>query len=128
VTDFVDFVALLAAIDTRSLEAVIAAIGDLPGILPALQGWIDHAARWECDRRNGMCYPLQSPMAAISPGEILAALAASTMISECFRYERRRDVSRVLAFFEGLTKALAAQRNSRRHADAYAPCSSGRVG
>ena len=108
-TDFVDFVALLAAIDTYSLQAIIAAMGELPGIMPALQAWIDHAARWERDRRNGFHYPLQGPMAAISPEEVSAALGASAMIGECFRHERRRDVSRVLAFFEGLTRALAAE-------------------
>lgn len=108
-TDFVDFVGLLAAIDTRSLQAIIATIDELPDILPALQAWIDHAARWEYDRRNGFHYPLQGPMAAISPEEVPGALGASTMISECFRHERRRDVSAVLAFFEGLCRALAAE-------------------
>jgi len=32
------------------------------------------------------------------------------MISHCFRHEKRRDVRPVLAFFEGLTKALAAEQ------------------
>ena len=109
-TDFVDFVMLLAAIDTRSLEGMIAAIGQMPGIMPALQAWIEHAARWERDRRNGAHYPFQGPIASIAPEEVPAALAASAMISECFRNERRRDVSSVLAFFEGLTRALRDQR------------------
>jgi hypothetical protein len=108
-TDFVDFVALLAAMDMRSLQAIIATIDQMPGIMPALQAWIEHAARWEHDRRNGFHYPLQGPMAAIAPEEVPAALAASSMISHCFRHERRRDVRPVLAFFEGLTKALAAE-------------------
>jgi hypothetical protein len=106
----IDFVALLAAIDDRSLQAVIAAIDQLPGILPALQTWIDHAARWEYDRRNGLNYPLQGPMAAISPEELPDALTASTLIAECFRSERRRDVAAVLAFFDGLREALLAER------------------
>jgi hypothetical protein len=107
--DIVDFVALLAAMDTRSLQAIIATIDQMPGIMPALQAWIEHAARWEHDRRNGFHYPLQGPMAAIPPEEVPAALGASSMISHCFRHERRRDVTPVLAFFEGLTKALAAE-------------------
>ena len=109
-TDFVDFVALLAAMDVRSLQAIIATVDQLPGIVPALQAWIDHAARWEYDRRNGFHYPLQGPMAAIPPEELSAALGASTMISHCFRHEKRREVRPVLAFFEGLTKALAAEQ------------------
>lgn len=109
-TDFVDFVALLAAMDTRSLQAIIATIDQMPGIVPALQAWIDHAARWEYDRRNGFHYPLQGPMAAIPPEELSAALGASSMISHCFRHEKRHEVRPVLAFFEGLTKALAAEQ------------------
>ena len=107
-TDFVDFVALLAALDARSLQAIIATIDQMPGIVPALQAWIDHAARWEYDRRNGFHYPLQGPMAAIPPEELPAALGASSMISHCFRQDRRKDLRAVLAFFEGLTKALAS--------------------
>lgn len=106
----IDFVVLLAAIDNRSLDAIIAAIDQLPGVLPALQAWIDHAARWERDRRNGVAYPLQGPMAAISPEELPDAIAASALIAECFRNERRRDVSAVLAFFEGLRESLLAER------------------
>ena len=106
----IDFVVLLAAIDTFSLEAIIAAIDQLPGVLPALQAWIDHAARWEYDRRLGFSYALQGPMAAISPEELPDAIAASTLISECFRHERRRDVSAVLAFFEGVRKALVTEQ------------------
>ena len=109
VTDFVDFVALLAAMDTRSLQAIIATIDQMPGIMPALQAWIDHAARWEYDRRNGFHYPLQAPMAAIPPEKVPAALGASSMISHCFRNERHRGITPVLAFFEGLTRALAAE-------------------
>ena len=106
----IDFVVLLAAIDNRALEAIIATIDQLPGIVPALQAWIEHAARWEFDRRNGRNYPLQGPMAAISPEELPDALAASALIAECFRGERRRDVAAVLAFFEGLRETLAAER------------------
>ena len=106
-----DFVALLAAIDARSLEAIIAAIDRMPDVLPALQAWIDHAARWEADRRNALHYPLQGPMAAISPEELPAAIGATAMICQCFRHERRRDVAAVLAFFEGLERALAAERD-----------------
>lgn len=109
-TDSVDFVPLLAAMDTRSLQAIIATIDQMPGIIPSLQAWIDHAARWEHDRRKGFHYPLQGPMAAIPPEELTAALGASAMISHCFRNERRRDVSRVLAFFETLTRTLATEQ------------------
>jgi hypothetical protein len=108
-TEFVDFAALLAAIDTRSLLAIIATLEQMPGIMPALQAWIEHAARWEHDRRNGFHYPLQDPMAALATRDVAAALGASSMISHCFRHERRRNVAPVLAFFEGLTKTLAAE-------------------
>jgi hypothetical protein len=110
VTDFVDFVALLAAMDTRALQAIMATIDQMPRVVPALQAWIDHAAHWEFDRRKGLHYPLQGPMAAIPLEELPAALGASSMISHCFRHEKRRDVRPVLAFFEGLTKALAAEQ------------------
>lgn len=106
----IDFVVLLAAIDDRSLNAIIATAERLPGVLPALQDWIDHAARWERDRRNGLVYPLQGPMAALSPEELPDAIAASALIADCFRHERRMDVSAVLAFFEGLRDALVAER------------------
>jgi|SRR5882672_6697283 len=108
-TNVIDFVALLAAIDDRSLQAIIATIDELPGMLPALQAWIDHAARWEADRRTGFNYALQGPMAAISPEELPDALAASALLAECFRNERQRDVSAVLAFFEGLRESLLAE-------------------
>lgn len=106
----IDFVALLAAIDTLSLESIIGAIDQLPAVLPALQAWIDHAARWEYDRRHGFSYALQGPMAAISPEELPDAIAASALISECFRKERRRNVAAVLAFFEGVRDALLAEQ------------------
>jgi hypothetical protein len=105
----IDFVTLLAAIDNPSLQAMIAAIDQLPGTLPSLQAWIDHAARWEHDRRGGHHYRLQGPMAAIPPEELPQALAASVLIAECFRHERRRDVTAVLAFFEGLRETLLAE-------------------
>ena len=106
----IEFSALLAAIDMRSLEAILAAIDRLPDMLPALQAWIEHAARWEVDRRHSFHYPLQGPMAILAPDELAAALGATTLICECFRRERRRDVSAVLAFFEGLRCALTAER------------------
>jgi len=84
----IDFVVLLAAIDDRSLQALIATIQQLPAVVPALQAWLDHAARWEYDRRKGMNYPLQGPMAAISPEEVPEALAASALIAQCFRRDR----------------------------------------
>ena len=106
----IDFVVLLAAIDDGSLRALIATIDQLPAVVPALQAWLDHAARWEYDRRNGMTYPLQGPMAAISPEELPEALAASALIAQCFRQDRRRDVSAILAFFEGLRETLLHER------------------
>lgn len=105
----IDFVKLLAAIDNRSLQAIIAAIDQLPGTMPALQAWIEHAARWEHDRRGGHHYPLQGPMAAIPPEELSDAVTASALIAECFRHEQRRDVRAVLAFFEGLRETLLAE-------------------
>ena len=106
----IDFVVLLAAIDDRSLQALMATIEQLPAVVPALQAWLDHAARWEYDRRKGMNYPLQGPMAAISPEELPEALAASALIAQCFRRDRRRDASAVLAFFEGLRETLSNER------------------
>ena len=110
----IDFVGLLAAIDEGSLRAIIAAMEQLPDMLPALQAWIEHAARWECDRRLGFCYSLQGPMAALSPDELPDAVAACALITASFGGVRDRDVSAVMAFFEGLRKALVgeAQRPS----------------
>ena len=48
-----EFAALLAAIDDLMLDALIATLDQLPGTLPALQAWLEHAARWEFDRRSG---------------------------------------------------------------------------
>jgi len=42
----IDFKALLAAIDDLSLHAIIDAVDSLPATLPALQAWIEHAARF----------------------------------------------------------------------------------
>lgn len=110
----IDFVVLLAAIDDRSLQALISTIDQLPAIVPALQAWIDHAARWEYDRRSGFNYPLQGPMAAISPEELPAAITASALIAECFRRDRNRNVSAVLAFFEGLRDMLLLERDRKQ--------------
>lgn len=49
-------------------------------------------------------------LAAIDmPEELPAALGASSMIGQCFRLDRRREVPPVLAFFDGLTNALGAE-------------------
>ena len=103
-------VVLLAAIDDRSLRAIISTIDQLPSVVPALQAWIEHAARWERDRREGFNYPLQEPMAAIDADELPKALMASALIAECFRLDDRRDVAPVLAFFEGLRDTLLLEQ------------------
>ena len=105
-----DIVVLLAAIDDRSLRAIISTIDQLPSVVPALQAWIEHAARWERDRRKGFNYPLQAPIAAIDADELPKALMASTLIAECFRRDKRRDVESVLAFFEGLRDTLVLEQ------------------
>jgi len=105
-----DFVVLLAAIDDRSLRAIVSTIDQLPNVVPALQAWIDHAARWERDRRKGLSYPLQPPMAAIDAEELPQALMASALIAECFRRDKHRDVAAVLAFFEGLRDTLVIEQ------------------
>ena len=109
-----DLVPLLAAIDARSLDAIIATIDELPSVMPALQAWIDHAARWEADRRRALHYPLREPTAAILQDELPAAIGAIAMICQCFRHERRSDVTAVLAFFEGLRDALQARQAGGR--------------
>ena len=105
-----DFVVLLAAIDDRSLRAMLSTIDQLPNVVPALQAWIEHAARWERDRRKGFHYPLQAPMAAIDAEELPKALMAAALIAECFRLDKRRDVAAVLAFFEGLRDSLVIEQ------------------
>ena len=105
-----DLVVLLAAIDDRSLGAIISTIDQLPSVVPALQAWIEHAARWERDRRQGFDYPLQGPMAAIEADELPNALMASALIAECFRRDKRHDVAPVLAFFEGLRDTLVIEQ------------------
>ena len=105
-----EFIALLAAIDEDTLEAVLNVFEQLPGMLPALQAWVDHAARWEFDRRSGFHYPLQPPMAAISPDELPAALADASLAGDCYGSDCTRDVPTVLAFFERLHRALQSER------------------
>jgi hypothetical protein len=105
-----DLVVLLAAIDERSLRAIISTVDQLPSVVPALQAWIEHAARWERDRRKGLDYPLQGPMAAIDADELPDALMATTLIAECFRRDNRSDVAPVLAFFEGLRDTLVLEQ------------------
>lgn len=108
-----DFKALLAAIDDPSLHAIINTVDGLPATLPALQAWIEHAARWEYDRRAGRNYRLQGPMAALSPEEVPDALAMAAILAELFRHEHRRDVSAVLAFFEGLRDTLVIEQRGK---------------
>ena len=108
-----DFKALLAAIDDSSLHAIIDAVDSLPATLPALQAWIEHAARWEYDRRAGRNYKLQGPMAALSPEEVPDALTMAAILAELFRREHRRDVSAVLAFFEGMRDTLVFEQRGR---------------
>ena len=108
-----DFKALLAAIDAPSLHAIINTVDSLPATLPALQAWIEHAARWEYDRRAGRNYKLQGPMAALSPEEVPDALTMAAILAELFRHEHRRDVSAVLAFFEGLRDTLVIEQRGK---------------
>jgi hypothetical protein len=105
-----EFAALLAAIDDLMLGALIATLDQLPGTLPALQAWLEHAARWEFDRRSGFDYPLQPPMAAISPDELPAAVEGSALLGNSFRPERRPDVSPIVAFFDRLRALLVAEQ------------------
>ncbi|HSQ81336.1 MAG TPA: hypothetical protein VLU54_09410 [Casimicrobiaceae bacterium] len=103
-----EFAALLAAIDDLMLGALIATLDHLPGTLPALQAWLEHAARWEFDRRSGFDYPLQPPTAAISPDELPAAVEGSARLGNSFCHERRPDVSPIVAFFDRLKELLLA--------------------
>ena len=81
-----------AAARTASLDR---SCGPL-GIRLAATGWTTGCrGRWPRSRRM----------------ELPDALAASALIAECFRGERHRDVSAVLAFFEGLRETLVAERS-----------------
>ena len=108
-----DFKSLLAAIDDPSLYAIINTVDSLPATQPALQAWIEHATRWEYDRRAGRNYRLQGPMAALSPEEVPDALATAAILAELFRHEHRRDVSAVRAFFEGLRDTLVIEQRGK---------------
>ncbi|MGC1816708.1 MAG: hypothetical protein WA900_03515 [Casimicrobiaceae bacterium] len=105
-----ELAALLAAIDDVMLDALIATLDHLPGTLPALQAWLEHAARWESDRRSGFDYPLQPPMAAISPDELPAAVEGSALLGASFQHDRRADVSPIVAFFDRLKESLLAEQ------------------
>ena len=105
-----EFAVLLAAIDDIMLGALIATLDQLPGTLPALQAWLEHAARWEFDRRSGFDYPLQPPMAAISPDELPLAVEGSALLRDSFRHERRPDVSPIVAFFDRLKDMLLSEQ------------------
>ncbi|MBS0326169.1 MAG: hypothetical protein JSS46_06425 [Proteobacteria bacterium] len=109
----IEFAVLLAAIDDGTLGAFIVALDRLQGTMPALQAWLEHAARWESDRRSGFDYPLQPPMAAISPDELPAAVEASTVLGTTFRGERGTPAPAIADLFDRLRDTLAAEDERR---------------
>lgn len=114
----IEFATLLAAIDDGTLGAFIVALDRLQGTLPALQAWLEHAARWESDRRSGFVYPLQPPMAAITPDELPQAVATSSALGAAFRDRRRGPAPAIADLFDRLRDTLAAEdarRGARVH-------------
>jgi len=109
----IEFAVLLAAIDDSTLGAFIVALDRLQGTLPALHAWLEHAARWESDRRSGFKYPLQPPMAAIPPEELQEAVAASTALGVAFRGERNEPTPAIADLFDRLRDTLAAEDQRR---------------
>ena len=109
----IEFAVLLAAIDDGTLGAFIVALDRLQGTMPALHAWLEHAARWESDRRSGFEYPLQPPMEAISPDELPDAVAATTALGAAFRGERRDPVPAIANLFDRLRDTLAAEDERR---------------
>lgn len=105
----IEFATLLASLDDGVLGALIATLERLQGILPALHAWLEHAARWEIDRREGFAYPLQPPMAAISPDELPEAIATSVALRNAFAEPRHPAPAAVSDFFDRLRDALAAE-------------------
>jgi hypothetical protein len=56
-------VAALAEVRDDELSALIATANSRPQIAPGLLAWIEHAAKWEQDRRAGSDFALQPPAA-----------------------------------------------------------------
>ncbi|MGH8801604.1 MAG: hypothetical protein ACREX6_04845 [Casimicrobiaceae bacterium] len=105
----VEFAALLALLDDGVLGAFIVALERLQGTMPALQAWLEHAARWESDRRSGFHYPLRPPTAAISPAELPEAVTASMVLGASFRDRRSTPAPGIADFFDRLRDTLAAE-------------------
>ena len=65
--DLQPVVMALAELDERELAALIEATNSVPQIAPGLLAWIEHAADWELNRRQGLEHRLLPPEAAIPP-------------------------------------------------------------
>lgn len=109
----IEFATLLAAIDDGTLGAFIVALERLQGTMPALHAWLEHAARWESDRRSGFDYPLQPPMEAISPDELPEAVAASAALGAAFGGRRRSSTPAIADLFDRLRDTLVAEDERR---------------
>ncbi len=92
--------AALAQLSERELGTLIE---NVPPLVPDLLAWIEHAAEWETERRHGRDSYLQSPAAAIDPGEHDNSATAATILCSLFV----KEVPPVSALFDAIAGELA---------------------
>jgi hypothetical protein len=74
----------LEAISSRGLTRLRGACERAPQFAAGLLAWIEHAAGWELDRRNGHHYRLAEPVEAIAPEEVTPSMLALISIAAAF--------------------------------------------
>ena len=83
-TDVLTIKAALAKLTNIELNVLVWATKNCPQVTPSLLAWLEAACNWELHRRVGVDYDLQSPGAAIPPGEAAASARAAVEIKAPF--------------------------------------------
>ena len=95
-----DLGATLAAIPQQGLDGLRAAIDGSPGLPPGLLAWLEGTLDWEVNRRAGLSYRLQGPLAAIDDSEVEMSLAALAMLAGHFRASPLQEGAAIAPLFE----------------------------
>ena len=74
--------AALADVPPTLLQTLVETAHEVSDQAPGLLAWLDHAATWELDRREGRTYLLQEPLAAIDDSEVPLGLDALAALSD----------------------------------------------
>src|SRR3954464_15498689 len=75
-------IAALAELEERELRALIETVNGLPQMAAGFFAWIEHIADWEINRRTGIEFPLQAPVAAIPPEQDGQSISAALLMRE----------------------------------------------